>query len=112
MPEGSRPLHYRGERVVKTRSQHYILGRRIKLRVGKRNPPWEDGGKSLEEVPERFVALEVHKNYVLAAAGDGRQELVLKPRRVRMEDLGRWAVENLHAPASHPVLEAEGSFSC
>lgn len=57
------------------------------------------------EIPERFVALDVHKNYVVAAAVDGHQELVLKARRVRMENLGSWAVENLR-PTDSVVFEA------
>lgn len=59
----------------------------------------------MEEVPERFVALDVHKNYVVAVAVDGQQELVLKARRIRMEDLGSWAMENLR-PTDSVVFEA------
>lgn len=38
-------------------------------------------------------------------AMDGRQELVLKPRRVGMEDLQGWSMENLR-PTDPVVFEA------
>ena len=38
----------------------------------------------------RFVAFDVHKSYVLIAALDAQLQVVLKPRRVKMEDLATW----------------------
>jgi transposase len=53
----------------------------------------------------RFVALDVHKAYVLVAALDAHLQVVLPPRRVKMEDLASWAAQQLR-PSDRVVLEA------
>ena len=44
---------------------------------------------------ERFVALDVHKHYVMVAAIDAAQEVVLPPRKLSLERFGQWAPEHL-----------------
>jgi hypothetical protein len=53
----------------------------------------------------RFVAFDVHKSYVLIAALDAQLQVVLKPRRVKMADLGSWATQWLRS-SDRVVLEA------
>ena len=53
----------------------------------------------------RFVAFDVHKSYVLIAALDAQLQVVLKPRRVKMEDLATWVTRELR-PSDRVVLEA------
>lgn len=57
------------------------------------------------ETTQRFVALDVHKHYVLAAALDARQQVVLSPRKISMERFEGWAQEQL-LPTDAVVLEA------
>jgi transposase len=54
---------------------------------------------------QRFVALDVHKAYVLVAALDASLQVVLSPRRVRMDDLPAWAAQFLRS-TDLVVLEA------
>src|SRR5215469_5339781 len=58
----------------------------------------------MSETP-RFVAFDVHKSYVLVAALDATLQVVLSPRRVRMDDLPEWARQALR-PTDRVVLEA------
>ena len=53
----------------------------------------------------RFVAFDVHKAYVLVAALDASLQVVLSPRRVRMDALPTWVAQFLH-PTDRVVLEA------
>lgn len=53
----------------------------------------------------RFVALDVHKAYVMVAALDVHLQVVLSPRRVKMAELAAWAVQWL-LPTDRVVLEA------
>lgn len=55
--------------------------------------------------PTRFVALDVHKRYIVAAAIDAEQNIVLRPRRVRLEEFEGWASAHLE-PTDSVVLEA------
>ena len=55
--------------------------------------------------PERFVGLDVHKQYVMVGAVDARQTVVLPPRRVALVEFGDWARAHLTA-ADAVVLEA------
>lgn len=43
----------------------------------------------------RYIALDIHKEYVLAGGQDARQEWVLPPRRIRMEKFEEWSVAHL-----------------
>ncbi len=58
----------------------------------------------MSEAP-RFVAFDVHKSYVLVAALDATLQVVLPPRRVRLDDLPEWARQALR-PTDRVVLEA------
>ncbi len=55
--------------------------------------------------PLRFVALDVHKHYVMVGAVDARQTIVLTPRRVGLPDFPDWARAHLTATDA-VVLEA------
>lgn len=57
------------------------------------------------EATQRFVALDVHKHYVLVAAIDATQKVVLSPRKISMERFENWAQEQLF-PTDAVVLEA------
>jgi len=46
---------------------------------------------------ERYVALDIHKEYVLAGGQNARQEWVLAPRRISMVKFREWASANLYA---------------
>jgi len=44
---------------------------------------------------ERYIALDIHKEYTLAGGQNARQEWVMQPRRVGMEKFHEWAAANL-----------------
>jgi transposase len=46
---------------------------------------------------ERYIALDIHKEYVLAGGQNARQVWALPPRRVSMEKFAAWAATNLQA---------------
>ena len=54
--------------------------------------------------PHRFVGLDVHKHYLVAAAVDLDQNEVLSPRRVRLTRLDGWLRRTL-TPQDAVVLE-------
>ena len=54
---------------------------------------------------ERYVALDVHKQYVMVAAIDATHQIVLAPRKLSLERFARWAPEHL-TPRDQVVLEA------
>lgn len=56
----------------------------------------------------RFVALDLHKHYVVVAAVNRDQEVVLKPRRLTIGGLATWAQANL-LPSDQVVIEATGN---
>jgi len=58
--------------------------------------------------PSRFVGLDLHKEYVVVAAVDARQQVLLKPRRISLDDLAEWAEGHL-GPEDAVVLEATGN---
>ena len=45
--------------------------------------------------PARFVGLDIHKEYLVAAAVNALQETVLKPQRVAIPDLAHWIESQL-----------------
>jgi len=53
----------------------------------------------------RYLALDVHKHYVVAAAVDQRQQVVFGPRRVNMDQLESWSRSTLRT-TDLVVLEA------
>ncbi|GHO56131.1 IS110 family transposase [Ktedonobacter robiniae] len=54
---------------------------------------------------ERFVALDVHKHYVVVGAVNTTQQVVLSPRRVDLDDLPSWSQQHL-CSTDAVVLEA------
>jgi transposase len=54
---------------------------------------------------ERYVALDVHKHYIMVAAIDAAQQVVLAPRKLSLERFAQWAPEHL-TPRDQVVLEA------
>src|SRR5574342_195348 len=44
---------------------------------------------------QRYIALDIHKEYVLAGGMNARQEWMLPPRRIEMSKFGEWAKKNL-----------------
>jgi transposase len=57
---------------------------------------------------KRYVALDVHKHYVMVAALDAEQHVVLPPRTMSLERFAAWAPEQL-SPTDQVVLEATTS---
>jgi transposase len=46
---------------------------------------------------QRYIALDIHKEYVMIGAMNAAQEWVLHPRRVEMHHFRSWAAKNLRA---------------
>ena len=46
---------------------------------------------------ERYIALDIHKEYVLAGGMNARQEWVMQPRKIEMGRFREWATANLCA---------------
>jgi hypothetical protein len=44
---------------------------------------------------ERYIALDIHKEYVLAGGQNGKQEWVMPPRQIKMAKFREWAAANL-----------------
>lgn len=49
----------------------------------------------MPDAPTRFVALDIHKAYVVIGAVDGTQTVVLPPRRVSLPQFAEWATQHL-----------------
>jgi transposase len=45
---------------------------------------------------ERYIALDIHKEYVLAGGQNAQQEWVMAPHRISMAKFCEWAAANLH----------------
>jgi transposase len=60
---------------------------------------------NMSEKKQRFVAHDVHNNYVVVGAVNAQQEVVLHPRRVSLTNFGDWAQKHLQ-PNDEVVLEA------
>jgi hypothetical protein len=45
---------------------------------------------------ERYLAVDLHKDYVVVGGVNARLEVVLSPRRIELEAWPRWAQANLH----------------
>jgi transposase len=54
---------------------------------------------------QRFVALDVHKHYIVAGAVNAQKETVLHARRISISHFEKWATKNLK-PTDALVLEA------
>ena len=60
---------------------------------------------SKQERQKRFFGLDVHKAYIMVAAVNADQEVVLKPRRVTFERFENW-INKVLRPSDEVVLEA------
>jgi transposase len=49
----------------------------------------------VETKPQRYIGLDVHKHYLVAAGVDAEQQEVLPPRRVSLTELGAWVSKTL-----------------
>lgn len=56
----------------------------------------------------RFFGIDTHKHYVMVAAVNVDQEIILKPTRISMADLPKWAAEQLTAD-DQVVLEVSSN---
>jgi transposase len=56
----------------------------------------------------RFVALDVHKSYLVVAAVDAAQQIVLHPKRLLLAEFSAWSQHHLRA-SDQVVLEATTS---
>ena len=63
---------------------------------------------SPEQSPVRYVALDIHQEYIVVLALNGRKEVVMPARSVRMDRLRAWAQAAL-LPTDRVVLEATGN---
>jgi transposase len=59
----------------------------------------------MTEPDQRFVALDLHKTYLMVGALDAHQQVVLQPRRVLLDQFEVWAKRHLR-PTDQVVLEA------
>jgi hypothetical protein len=56
----------------------------------------------------RYVALDLHKEYVMAGSMNAAQEWVLRPRKVEMSRFREWAAANLRKGYAD-ILETTGN---
>lgn len=49
-----------------------------------------------DQVPKRFIGLDIHKKYFVAVGVDAKQNQVLGPYESPMRHLGKWAKKNLN----------------
>lgn len=61
--------------------------------------------------PKRYVAFDVHKSYVMVAAVNPQQEVVLPPRRIPFNRFEPWINKHLK-PTDEAVLEATTNAWC
>jgi transposase len=59
----------------------------------------------MTSVPTRFVALDIHRKYLVVGAVDSQQQIILTPRRFGFEAFDEWAKNHL-TPSDAVVLEA------
>ncbi|MBI3168641.1 MAG: IS110 family transposase [Chloroflexi bacterium] len=57
-----------------------------------------------EQVPKRFIGLDIHRKYFVAAGVDSKQNPVLGPHEAPMRQIEKWAKKNL-TPADAVVVE-------
>jgi len=53
------------------------------------------GTEKARETQDRYIALDIHKEYVLAGGQNAIQEWMMQPRRISMERFPEWAIANL-----------------
>jgi len=54
---------------------------------------------------ERFIAIDIHKSYIMVGGKNAKQEWTLRPRNVRMSRFRDWAIKNLK-PGDAVVVES------
>ncbi len=59
----------------------------------------------MDETPLRYVALDLHKDYVMVGALDAQRQIVLAPRRVPLAQFEGWAKRQLRS-TDQVVVEA------
>ena len=57
---------------------------------------------------ERYIAIDLHKEYVMIGGQNECQEWVMRPRKVIMYSFRNWAAKNLR-PGDAVVLETTGN---
>lgn len=57
---------------------------------------------------QRYIALDLHKHYIMVGGQNRDQEWILKPRKVLMPRFRAWAVQNLRA-GDEVVIETTGN---
>jgi transposase len=55
------------------------------------------GTGKAREIQDRYIALDIHKEYVLAGGQNAAQAWVMQPRRISMASFQEWAIANLRA---------------
>ncbi len=53
------------------------------------------GTGKARETQDRYIALDIHKEYVLAGGQNAAQEWVMPPRQIGMERFQEWVIANL-----------------
>jgi transposase len=53
------------------------------------------GTGKAREIQDRYIGMDIHKEYVLAGGQNVAQEWVMQPRRISMERFQEWAIANL-----------------
>jgi transposase len=53
----------------------------------------------------RFIGMDIHKAYVMICGVDQNQQVILKPRRIKMDQFRQWVSHHLH-PTDEVVFEA------
>ena len=62
-----------------------------------------------ETIPiQRYIALDLHKHYIMVGGQNCDQEWVLRPRQVQMQRFRKWAAQNLK-PGDAVVIETTGN---
>jgi len=62
-----------------------------------------------ETIPiQRYIALDLHKHYIMVGGQNQEREWVLRPRKVRMPRFRQWAEQNLK-PGDAVVIETTGN---
>jgi transposase len=62
-------------------------------------------GQEQASLLKRYVALDIHKHYVMVGAMDRSQTWVMRPRKIRMTQLEKWCARHLRA-SDEVVLES------
>ena len=57
----------------------------------------------------RFIAIDIHKHYLMIGGIDAQQRMVLPPRKVELHRWLQWAAANLHTTDA-VVLEATAEY--